>query len=97
MRVAEAPSHPDALEIAKKLNVDTVTNSTIRKKLGLSANGEKHFDISPTETLEKYFGEYSVSAKALRTKDIPNPFFREVAKFLLEVGCIHVNAYEMPK
>ena len=26
-----------------------------------------------------------------------NGFFREVAKFLLEVGCVHVNAYGMPK
>ena len=97
IRVAETPSHPDALEIAKKLNVDMMTNSTIQKKLGLSTNGEKHFDISLVETLEKYFGEYSVSAKAYRTKDIPNPFFREVAKFLLEVGCLHINAYEIPK
>ena len=35
--------------------------------------------------------------KAYRTRDIPNPFFREVAKFLLEVGCLHTNAYGMPK
>ena len=97
IRVAEAPPHPEALDIAKKLNVDTVTNATVRKKLGLSVIGEKHFDISPAETLGKYFGEYSTSAKAYRMKDIPNPFFREVAKFLLEVGCVHVNAYGMPK
>ena len=97
IRVAEAPSHPDALDIAKKLKMDTVTNATIRKKLDLSAIGEKHFDIPPTETLEEYFGEYSVSAKAYRTKDIPNPFFREIAKFLLEVSCVHVNAYRMLK
>ena len=30
-------------------------------------------------------------------KEIPDPFFREIAKFLLEVGCVHVNAYGMPK
>ena len=36
-------------------------------------------------------------AKAYKKKDIPNPFFQEVAKFLLEVGCVHVNAYGMPK
>ena len=40
MRVAEAPPHPEAFDIAKKLNVDTVTNATVRKKLGLSAIGE---------------------------------------------------------
>ena len=47
--------------------------------------------------MQKYFGAYSVSAKAYRTKEIPDPFFREIAKFLLEVGCMHVNAYGMPK
>ena len=31
------------------------------------------------------------------TRNIPEPFFRDIAKFLLEVGCVHLNAYEMPK
>ena len=97
IQVAEAPPHPDAQEIARKLNIDTVTNASIRKKLGLTATGEKHFEIPPTEDLEKYFGEYSTSSKAYRMKDIPNSFFRDVAKFLLEVGCVHINAYGMPK
>ena len=91
------PSHILTLEIAKKLNIDTMTNATIRKKLDLSVNGEKHLDIPPAETLGRYFGEYSVFAKAYRTKEIPNPFFWEIAKFLLEVGCVHVNLYGMPK
>ena len=73
--VAKAPQHPDAQEIAKKLNVDTVMNGSIRKELGLMAVGEKHFEIPPAEDLERYFGEYSTSAKAYRTKDIPNTFF----------------------
>ena len=97
IKVADVPAHPNALEITKKLNVDTVTNATISKKLDISANGENHFDIPPAKTLGKYFGEYFVSAKAYWTKEIPDPFFREIAKFLLEVGCIHVNAYGMPK
>ena len=49
-------AHPNALEIAKKLNMGIVTNVTIRKTLDLSANGEKHFDIPPAETLGKYCG-----------------------------------------
>ena len=97
IKVAEAPPHPDAFNIARKLNVDTVTNAMVRQKLGLSGLGEKQFDIAPAETLRKYFAEYSLTAKAYRTKEIPNAFFREVAKFLLEVGCVHVNAYGMPK
>ena len=36
-------------------------------------------------------------AKVYRTNEIPNPFFREIAKLLLEVGYVHVNAYGMPK
>ena len=49
IKVAEAPTHPDALEMAKKLNVDIATNAAIRKKLDLSVNGEKFFDIPPVE------------------------------------------------
>ena len=97
IKVAEAPTHHEALEIAKKLNIDPVTNATIRKKLDLSSFGKKHFDIPPAKELQKYFGKYSTSAKAFRTKDIPHPFFREIARFLLEVGCVHVNAYGTPK
>ena len=51
IRVVEAPPQPEAFNIAKKLNVDTVTNATVRKKLGLSAIGEKHFDIAPADML----------------------------------------------
>ena len=96
-KVVEAPSHPDALDITKNFNVDTLTNASIRKKLNLSANGKKHFDIPPIVTLEKYFGEYSVSAKAYKKKEIPNPFFQEIAKFLLEFSWVHINAHRMPK
>ena len=97
IRVAVAPPHPDAFDIAKKLNVDTVTNAMVRQKLSFSSLGEKHFDIAPAKTLQKYFAEYSITAKAYRTREIPNAFFRDVAKFLLEVWCVHINAYGMPK
>ena len=97
IKVVEAPPHPKALDIARKLNIDTVTNTSIRKKLDLSSLGERHFEIPPTETLQRYFGPYSASAKAYRTKEITDPFFCEIAKFLLEVGCVHLNVYGMPK
>ena len=97
IRVAEALPHPEACNIAKKLNVDTITNATVRQKFGLSGLGEKHFDIARVETLAKYFGEYSTTAKAYRTKEIRNAFFRKVAKSLLEVGCVPINGYGMPK
>ena len=95
--VSKAPPHPDAQDIARKRNIDRVINASIWKKLGLSRSGERHFEISPTNILEKYFGEYSTSAKAYKTKEILNLFFREIAKFLLEVRCVHINAYRMPK
>ena len=83
--------------MASKLNIDTLTNAMVLKKLGLSSTEERHFDIFPTEVLERYFGECSQSAKAYRTRDIPDPFFLEIAKFLLEVVCVHLNTYGMPK
>ena len=59
---------------------------------------EIHYDnVSPTETLEDYIGEYSATAKAYRTQSGPDVFFREVAKFLLEITCIHHKTYGMPK
>ena len=78
--------------MATQINVDTITNATIQKKLGFSSIGECHFDILPTEVLERYFGEYSLSAKGYRTRDIPDP-----SKLLLQMGCVHINAYGMPK
>ena len=67
------------------------------KKLALSSTGERHFDIFPTEVFERYFGEYLQSAKAYKTWSIHDPFSRDIAKFLLEVGCVYLNAYGMPK
>ena len=53
IRVAGTPPHPDAQEVAKKFNVDTITNASIRKKLGLSRTGERHFEIAPAKALEQ--------------------------------------------
>ena len=62
-----------------------------------ATTGKRHCDIFPTEVVEQYYGEYSQSAKAYRTRDIPVPFFRDIAKFLFKLGCVHLNAYGMPK
>ena len=97
IQVAEAPPHPNATEIASRINIGTITDSMLRKKLNLDCTGERQIEMVPAHILERYYGKYSLSAKAFRTKDIPDPFFRDVAKFLLEVGCVHVNAYGMPK
>ena len=82
--------------MASKLNIDTLRDFMVRKKLGLSTTGEQQFDILPTELLERYYGKYSQSVKAFRTRDTPDSF-RDIVKFLLEEGCMHINAYGMPK
>ena len=97
IQVAEAPPHPNVTEIASRINIETITDSMLRKKLNLDCTCEWQLEMVPPHILERYYGKYSLSAKAFRTKDIPDPFFRDVAKFLLEVGCVHVNAYGMPK
>ena len=96
IQVAEVLPHPNAMEMESKLNIETLTDSMVRKKLGLNSTGERQFEILPTELLERYYGKYSQSAKAFSTRDIPDPFFPDIAKFLLEVGCTHINAYGMP-
>ena len=59
IQVAEAPPHPNALEMVSKLNIETLTDSMVHKKLGLSSMGERQFDILPTELLERYYDKYS--------------------------------------
>ena len=41
IRVAEEKPHPNAHDIDAKMNVDTITNTMIRKKLGLSPLGDR--------------------------------------------------------
>ena len=54
-------------------------------------------EVPDADMLEPYFGEYSTSAKAYRTQGIPDALFRELVKFLLEIGCLHPKTYAMPK
>ena len=42
-----------------KLNIDTLTNVMVRRKLGLTNTWERHFDIFPMDVLESYDGECS--------------------------------------
>ena len=97
IQVVEAPPHPNATEIAFRLNIESITDSMIRKKLDLDSTDERQLEMVLSHILERYYGKYSFSAKAFQTRDIPDPFFRDVVKFLLEVGCVHVNGYGMPK
>ena len=65
--------------------------------LGLKHGAHHDIEIPPQQVLVAHFGKYLVSAKTYRTKGIPNEFFGELAKFLLEITCVHPHNYGMPK
>ena len=57
IKVAEAPPHPNATEIASKLNIETIIDSMLRKKLSLDSTGERQLEMVPSEILERYYGK----------------------------------------
>ena len=59
IQVAKPPTHPNAIEMARKLNIDMLAKSMVRRKPRLSSTRERHFDIFPMEVLERYFDEHS--------------------------------------
>ena len=81
LRVIDAPTHPDAQEIARKLHPDTITNNMIRAALDLKRGGEDEVEIPPHTTLKKYFGMYSISGKAYRTYGGSNKDLERSPKF----------------
>ena len=97
LQVYDADAHPRALAIAGKIHPGTITNDMIRTALRLQRGGEYDIDAPPQHILEKYFGEYSLSAKAHRMHGGPNELFGDLAHFFLEYVCIHQNPHSMPK
>ena len=97
LNVLEAPPHPEAQAIAKKIHLDTISNNMICGALRLRRGDDHNIDVLPQHILEQHFGEYSLSAKAHRTHGGPNEFFGNLAHFLLEYACVHANPYNMPK
>ena len=63
----DAPAHPDAQAVARRIHPDTVTNNMICVALDLKQGGDHEVDIPPSTTLKEYFGVYSVFGKAYRT------------------------------
>ena len=45
IQVAKPPTHPNAIEMARKLNIDMLAKSMVRRKPRLSSTRERHFDI----------------------------------------------------
>ena len=97
LRVIDAPTHPDAQEIARRIHPETVTNNMICAALDLKRGGEHEVEIPPHTTLKEYFVMYSISGKAYRTYERPNKSFGEIARILMEYAFVHTNATSMPQ
>ena len=96
LRVIDAPAHPDAQVIARRIHPHTVTNNMIRATLDLKRGGEHEVEIPPSTTLKEYFGTYSISGKAYRTYNGSNKAFGEFACILMEYAFVHTNPTSMP-
>ena len=94
--VIDAPPHPDAQEIARRIHPDTLTNNMIRAALDLKRGGEHEVEIPPDTILKEYFGMYSIFGMAYRTYGGLNKFFGEIARILMEYAFVHTNPTSMP-
>ena len=95
--VIDAPPHPDAQEIARRIHPDTLTNNMIRAALDLKRGGEHEVEIPPDTILKEYFGMYSIFGMAYRTYGGLNKFFGEIARILMEYAFVHTNPMSMPQ
>ena len=96
LKVIDAPTHPDAQAVARRIQPDTITNNVVRAALDLQRGGDHDVEIPSSMTLKEYFGEYSVSGKAYRTYGGSNTAFRELARILMEYVFVHTNPTSMP-
>ena len=97
LKVINAPAHPDAQAVARRIQPDTITNNVVRAALDLQRGGDHDVEIPPATTLKEYFGEYSVSGKAYRTYGGSNKAFGELARILMEYAFVHTNPTSMPQ
>ena len=67
LKVIDAPAHPDAQAVARRISPETITNNVLRAALDLQRGGDHDVEIPAALTLKEYFGEYSASGKAYRT------------------------------
>ena len=93
----DAPAHPDAQAVARRIHPDTITNNVIRTALDLQRGGDHVVEIPPPMPLKEYFGEYSTSGKAYRTYGGSNKAFGELPRILMEYAFMHTNPTSMPQ
>ena len=89
LRIAEAPPHEEAEKVAKKIDLEVITEEAIRALIGLPEGGIYSIENPSPETLTKFFGEYSLASKAYRTQGGDDALFQEVARVLHEYGFVH--------
>ena len=80
LKIIDAPAHPDAQAVARRISPEAITNNELRAALDLQRGGNHDVDIPPTTKLKEYFGEYSASRKAYYTYGGPNRAFGEIAR-----------------
>ena len=93
----DAPAHPDAQAVARRIQPDTVTNNMIRAALDMKRGVDHEVEIPPSTTLQEYFGTYSISGKAYRTYGRSNKAFGEIARILMEYAFVHTNPMSLPQ
>ena len=64
LKIIDAPAHPDAQAVARRISPEAITNNVLRTALDLQWGGDHDADIPPATKLKEYFGEYSASGKA---------------------------------
>ena len=79
LRIEEAPPHEEPEKVAKKIDLEEITEEAIRALIGWLEGGLYSIENPSPETLSKFFGEYSLASKAYRTQGDKNLWFREVA------------------
>ena len=97
LKIIDAPAHPDAQGVARRICPEAITNNVLRAALDLQRGGDHDVDIPPTSKLKEYFGEYSASGKAYRTYGGPNRAFGEIPRILMEYAFVHTNPTSMPQ
>ena len=76
LRIAEAPPHEEVEKVAKKIDLEVITEEAIRALIGLPEGGIYSIENPSPETLTKFFREYSLARKAYRTQGGNDALFR---------------------
>ena len=97
IRVAEAPPHEEQDKVAMTIVVGKLSEGMVQGAIELPSGGLHSIENPSTQTLTKYFEDFSIASTANRTEGTDNPLFREVTRLLLAYGFVHHRLLTMPK